>query len=89
MDALAASPADLSRLTEMETVVQLAISLAFELDLWKVQNRYWQILQTVYPASLSATDQASREWITHFAALGNLLGVKLGITEPAEIRLAA
>ncbi|HVP53634.1 MAG TPA: DUF3536 domain-containing protein [Candidatus Eisenbacteria bacterium] len=55
--------------------VDLVRSLPFEVDLARVQNVYYQLLQNVYPVYEQQTDEASRLWIAEFTALGQKLGV--------------
>ena len=47
------------------------------LNLWKVQDVYWDLLQKVAPSFRSkaeAGDEPAREWVNRFAALGEKLG---------------
>jgi hypothetical protein len=86
MQDLAAAPRDFARLQQMEAAVRLARSFSFEIDLWRVQNRYWHLLQSVYPEVLAAGDPESERWVEHFAALGRNLGIKLeSRTEEAPV----
>src|SRR5271165_6494018 len=55
--------------------VDLVHSLPFEVDLSRVQNVYYQLLQNVYPVFVQQNDAASRLWITEFTTLGQKLGV--------------
>ena len=55
--------------------VDLVRSLPFEVDLARVQNVYYQLLQSVYPVFAQQEGAASRPWIAEFTALGNKLGV--------------
>ncbi len=55
--------------------VDLVRSLPFEVDLRRVQNVYYQLLQHVYPVVAREADEASRLWIGEFTALGHKLGV--------------
>jgi hypothetical protein len=87
MEAVTASPHDLEGLREMEAAIGLAQSLSFDTDLWRVQNLYWQLLQTVYPDFAARSDPAAQDWIAHFTALGQQLGIK--VTQPSEMPVAA
>ena len=53
---LAAKPEDLARLEALEGVVDLAKSLPFEVDFWKVQNVYYGLARTVLPARRREAD---------------------------------
>ena len=87
MEALAAAPRDLARLQEIEATVKLARSLSFETDLWRVQNGYWQLLQTVYPELQKSSTADTQAWLQHFTSLGMHLGFKL--EQPSEMPVAA
>jgi hypothetical protein len=77
MKEFAASPTDLGRLQKVEAMVRFIRSLPFEVDLWKVQNLYWDLLQAVYPKMQSSLEPEAVEWSRHFAALGDALRVRL------------
>jgi alpha-amylase/alpha-mannosidase (GH57 family) len=85
MEALAGNPRDLGQLRKIEAAVRLAQSLSAEVDLWKVQNLYWQLLQTVYPQLRDAHDPEARQWSQTFMSLGEKLGINLeaAAAEPA------
>jgi hypothetical protein len=87
METVTGAPLDLEKLREMEAAIARARSLAFDNDLWRVQNQYWQLLQTVYPDVAAHLGIAAQDWITHFVALGRHLGIK--VEQPAEMPLAA
>jgi hypothetical protein len=47
------------------------------LNLWKVQNTYWEMLQKIAPAfheRAAGGDEAARSWVERFKALGERLG---------------
>jgi hypothetical protein len=79
-EALRRSPTDLDRLARLERTVDLARSLPFEVDFWKVQNGYYQLLVQMLPARLREAeggfDDAAR-WVERFLALGEKLSVKV------------
>jgi hypothetical protein len=67
-------PTELSVLERLETVVSLARFLPFEVSLWKAQNVYYDMLQTVYrefQGRAQEDDEASQEWLRHFISLGD------------------
>jgi len=73
------NPNDLDLITHLDEVTALVGSLPFEVDLWKVQNVYYSLLQTVYPDNLekaAAGDEEAREWIARFNDLGDKLRVR-------------
>jgi hypothetical protein len=77
MLSLAASPDDTALLSRTADVAALARELPFELNLWKTQNTYYEMLRDVRPARLLASesgDAAAAEWLSHFQSLGDQLG---------------
>jgi alpha-amylase/alpha-mannosidase (GH57 family) len=82
------APTDLDLLTRLTGVIEIVRNLPFEVNLWKVQNVYYELLQNVYPAlaiANPATDEAfegnegavieeSSVWTAQFHRLGELLG---------------
>ena len=73
----------------LEAAAGLARSLAFEVNAWRSQNNFYQLLQKIYPAWLeraSANDPDAREWVEHFVALGRNLSVKIEPPALPELR---
>ena len=73
-DDLAIKPREDS-LHRFNLAVDLVRSLPFEVDLRRVQNVYYQLLQHVYPVVAQESGEASKLWIAEFTALGQKLGV--------------
>jgi len=74
------APTDLERLDRLERTVDLARSLPFEIDFWKVQNAYYQMLVQLLPARRREADGGfddAARWIERFRALGEKLSVKV------------
>jgi hypothetical protein len=74
------NPEDLEQLDHLVVMAELARSLPFEVNLWKAQNIYWNILRTHYPEvqqakQTSGSDDA--EWLDRFRRLGDLLSVRV------------
>jgi len=67
------NPDDIELMKKFEAAAGLARSLPFEVNVWRAQNNYYEMLQKVFPARRDAGD---REWVEHFAALGRNLAVK-------------
>lgn len=80
IEHLQAEPAELSRLERLEAVIDMARSLPFEVNLWKVQNRYYRMLQQVRPGFLARGDEQARAWLAHFDRLGEKL--RICVPEP-------
>ena len=77
MQQLAHQPADLERMQALEGLAELVMPLPLGLNLWKVQNTYWEMLQRVLPEfrqRAQAGDQPAQIWLTQFLSLGDRLG---------------
>lgn len=73
-------PESLETLLHLVAVAQLARSLPFEVDLWKVQNIFYGLKENVYPGVRArAVDgyPAAQEWSDGFVALGRSLRVAM------------
>ncbi len=70
-----------TRLKKLLDDVSLAHSLPFPVDLWKVQNIFWDILAKTYPEFKRKAEQGDRqakEWAGDFTSLGKLLLIRVG-----------
>jgi len=73
-------PADLAHLQALAATVELAKTLPFEVNLWRCQNIYFEVLQSACPDFLARAEDADDEaqsWLDHFAALGQQLDVEV------------
>jgi len=74
-------PEDPDLLRRVHEAVTLARSAPFQVDLWRAQNRCYELLQTVYPEQLEKAekgDAAAAEWVSRFRKLGEGLAVRVG-----------
>lgn len=74
------NPADLEPLERLDRTVGVALTLPFEINLRKIQNVYYEMLQEVYPKfiCLFETDgDHARRWVLEFRKLGEKLRVAL------------
>jgi hypothetical protein len=72
------TPGEPALLDRLLGAVTLAQSLPFEVDLWKVQNIYYEIAEKAFKGIMgraSSGDPAPRRWIEQFRKLGELLEV--------------
>jgi hypothetical protein len=79
-DNISGEPASLDPLLEMATALDLVHSLPFEVDLWRAQNVYYEMTQSLYPQQRSeaeAGDEAAAQWVQHFVALSEKLSVRV------------
>jgi hypothetical protein len=77
-------PENIELMKTLEAAAGLARSLPFEVNFWRTQNNFYQMLQKRYPEHLEKAnegDAQAREWVEHFAQLGKNLSVK--VTLPA------
>jgi hypothetical protein len=77
MTDLRAEPDSLERMRLLEQVTELVMPLPLGLNLWKVQNTYWEMMQELVPerrARAGQGDGAALEWLQQFLALGDRLG---------------
>jgi hypothetical protein len=75
---LEAAPGDLTLLQTLAGTMQLVSTLPFSVELWKVQNVFYTLCHTAYPAfrhRATRGESQARLWVHHFRALGNLLAV--------------
>ncbi len=70
--ALAKDPTDTGRLADLLAAVTLARGLPFPVDLWKVQNIFWEMLADAYPQF-----KAKKEWADAFVSLGKQLNFRI------------
>ena len=68
-------------LAGLDAAVGLASSLPLDVNLAKIQNICYDLLQTVYPESQkkdAAKDQKASTWAEHFRALAEKLSLYVG-----------
>ncbi len=73
-------PASLERVRLLDQALELVSLLPFEVNLWKAQNVYYDILQGLYPRRRSEADLGeapAAEWAAEFHRLGERLSVLL------------
>jgi hypothetical protein len=83
---------NLELMKKLEAAAGLARSLPFEVNVWRGQNNYYQVLQKLYPAWLEkalADNPEAREWVEHFVALGKNLSVKVEPPAMPELQKAS
>jgi len=78
-EGLAANPtADLLR--QLDNAASLIPTLPFRVDVWKIQNVYYRLLENTYPNMLRRKergDTPARIWVELFVPLGRKLAVKV------------
>ncbi len=80
IDRLRLEPHDLKLLERLGAAVGFTTSLPFEFDFWRIQNIYYEMLQTLYAefeVKSQNGDDGAKEWVRQFLALGEKLRVKV------------
>jgi len=80
LDRLHRETGDADLFRRLEAIVDLARRAPFKADLWRAQNRCYEMLQTVFPAlreKAAAGDAAAAEWEASFRRLAGKLGVRV------------
>ncbi len=83
-EALAANPADLKLLSELADTTNIVLMLPFEVNLWKAQNVYYALLNTLYPQMIARNDDQARRWAEIFRGLGDKLRIAVTTLSPAS-----
>ena len=76
---LSAEPT-VATLRQLESAASLLQSLPFSVNLWKVQNAYYVLLENLYPKmreQKARHDETVTAWLDCFEALGHILAVKV------------
>jgi alpha-amylase/alpha-mannosidase (GH57 family) len=71
-------PRDIERLEKWAEIASLHESLPFDVNLWKTQNVFYEILRSIYPAFRERADdgdETARRWVELFSSLGEQLSV--------------
>jgi hypothetical protein len=77
--ALAAQSESFALLQALDSVVSLVQTLPFEVNLRKVQDIYYALLQNVYPGfqEKAKKEKKARSWVKVFRSLGEKLMVRV------------
>jgi alpha-amylase/alpha-mannosidase (GH57 family) len=78
-DCIAKSPSA-PALGKLREATGLLVGLPFTVDLWRVQNIFYVLMQSVYPKMQkhkTEGDQTAQEWVMHFEDLAKKLAIKL------------
>jgi len=81
MERFSSAPNEDHILERLVQAAGLANAMPFEVDLWRVQNLYYELLHGVFPFFRDRAgqgDAGAQEWVNQFTALGQQLSVKVG-----------
>jgi hypothetical protein len=76
IEQVAGNPGDIERIRILEGVAGIVVPLPMGLNLWKVQNTYWEMMQAVLPEyryRAGKGDEKAQAWMEHFVSLGERL----------------
>lgn len=88
-DRFCADPLDADALQHLDHALALQKDLPFQLVLWSVQNKCYEILQAVYPDMVRRAQQGSGEaelWVHMFHSLGEKLRLYVEVPELESAR---
>jgi len=79
-DQLLAKPAELPLLLQLYAAASVTQMLPFAVNLWKVQNGYYEVAQKILPEMREKKDRGDTQaqaWVDCFLALGQKINVKV------------
>jgi alpha-amylase/alpha-mannosidase (GH57 family) len=74
---LAEKPEEVEQMASLERLAEIVMPVPLGLNLWRVQDSYWEMLQKLAPQfreRAQGGDQSANMWVAHFASLGERLG---------------
>ena len=80
INSIANPPPDVYKIRNLRQIAELVTPLPLSLNLWEVQNVYWDLLQNrreEFKLKSLSGDQESLEWYQEFLKLGDCLGFAL------------
>jgi alpha-amylase/alpha-mannosidase (GH57 family) len=80
MTELAAQPVEIERMGALQKLAELVMPLPLGLNLWKVQNTYWGMLQKTLPdyrERAAGGNEQARDLVSQFVTLGRTLGFEV------------
>jgi hypothetical protein len=80
VERCAAEPDDVESLRLCSGFVEVVRELPFEVDFWKAQNAYYEMLEAEYPrrrVRARTGDAAARAWLAAFSGLGTRLNMRV------------
>jgi len=87
MRQLQRHPENLELLRKIVFLLDILKDLPFAVNLWKVENLYYQMSRTVYP-ELVSSGKAPAEWADDFLELGRKLRIRVDTVPSVQLALA-
>ena len=81
LESLRERPLNAELLRRLDTTVALVHSAPFDVDLWRAQNRCYELLRTVFPEQSGKAGEGvaeAAEWVGRFRKLAERLAVRVG-----------
>ena len=88
MQQLRRRPENLGLLRKILSLLDLLKELPFTVNLWRVENLYYEMSKATYP-ELLAKGQAPQEWVDAFLELGRTLRIRVEIAPSAQLAIAS
>jgi alpha-amylase/alpha-mannosidase (GH57 family) len=70
------NPSRMDLLQALDSAVELALALPFQVQFWKVQNEYFEVLKDFYPKARKSP-KAAEKWLALFQKLGTALSFEI------------
>jgi alpha-amylase/alpha-mannosidase (GH57 family) len=80
-------PQNLGLLRKILSLLEVLKELPFAVNLWKVENLYYQMSRTSYPDLLKGTSVPA-EWFDNFLKLGRRLRIRVEAAPPMQLAIA-
>jgi alpha-amylase/alpha-mannosidase (GH57 family) len=80
-------PQNLGLLRKILSLLDVLKELPFAVNLWKVENLYYQMSRTSYPELLGRTSVPA-EWFDNFLKLGSRLRIRVEAAPPMQLAIA-
>jgi hypothetical protein len=80
LDVLWAEPEDDVLMEQLNSAIGLASVLPFEVNLWNVQNSFYELMRRVYPDVRKRADmneEGPKHWVKSFLSVGEKLRVRV------------
>jgi hypothetical protein len=80
INELWSNPKNINLLANLEAAIGIVALLPFDVNLWSVQNNYYEILQQIYPEvkeAAAAGAEAAHAWVASLKSLGDKLKVEV------------
>ena len=84
MERFSRRPQNLGLLKKLEATLDLVAKLPFSVNLWHVQNLYYELAHDELPNAGQYEEERGSEWSAHFLSLGLKLGIKAEQFETAR-----